>query len=127
MHKKSSRIDGVTEIHKKYDTSVTDIITYDVTDGYIKLSIKKETTQWTDDEYNEWLEEAYPMNGEEIAEALDYSRQNVSQLLKRALSKCYLHLVKTQKDMTPFEIQKKRAKQKSRSFSNCFRQILGEK
>jgi DNA-binding transcriptional regulator LsrR (DeoR family) len=59
---------------------------------------------WTEDEYNEWLKEAYPMNGEEIAGALNYSRQNVSQLLKRSLTKCYLHLVRTQKDMTPFEI-----------------------
>ena len=106
MHKKSARIDGVTkEIHKKYETSITDTITYDVNDGYIKLSIKKEENpRWTDDEYNEWLEEAYPMNGEEIAGALDYSRQNVSQLLKRALGKCYSRLTVTQKDMTPFEI-----------------------
>jgi len=105
MHKQSARIDGVTkEIHKKYETSITDTITYDVTDGYIKLSIKKESPKWTEDEYNEWLGDAYPMNGEEIAGALNYSRQNVSQLLKRSLSKCYLHLTKTQKDMTPFEI-----------------------
>ena len=105
MHKKAPRIDGVTkEIHKKYETSITDTITYDVTDGYVKLSIKKQVVEWTEDEYNSWLGDAYPMNGEEIAEALNYSRQNVSQLLKRSLIKCYSHLVKTQKDMTPFEI-----------------------
>jgi predicted DNA-binding protein YlxM (UPF0122 family) len=105
MHKKYSRIDGVTkEIHKKYETSITDTITYDVTDGYVKLTIKKQVIEWTEDEYNSWLGDAYPMNGEEIAEALNYSRQNVSQLLKRSLSKCYSHLVKTLKDMTSFEI-----------------------
>lgn len=59
---------------------------------------------WNDSEYHEWLADAYPMNGEEIALALNYSRQNVSQLLKRSLNKCYLHIAKTQKDMTPFEI-----------------------
>ena len=59
---------------------------------------------WSESEYSEWLNNPYSMNGEEIAEALDYSRQNVSQLLKRALTKCYLYVSRTQKDMKPFEI-----------------------
>lgn len=60
--------------------------------------------KWSDDDYQEWLEKPYPMNGEEIAVVLDYSRQNVSQLLKRSMGKCFLFLSRTQKDMTPFEI-----------------------
>jgi len=59
---------------------------------------------WSESEYSEWLNDPYSMNGEEIASALDYSRQNVSQLLKRGLAKCYLYVSRTQKDMKPFEI-----------------------
>lgn len=103
MHKKYSRIDGLTKIYRKYQTEVTDTITYDVTDGYVTISITKDG-KWKEDDYQDWLGDSYSMNGEEIAVALDYSRQNVSQLLKRSLSKCYLTLAKTQKDMTPFEI-----------------------
>ena len=106
MHKKYPRIDGLTKIHKGYGTSIEDSISFDeIRDGYIKVSIQKDAPgKWTKKEYDDWLEESYPMNGEEIAIALNYSRQNVSQLLKRSLSKCYLHLAKTEKDMTPFEI-----------------------
>lgn len=59
---------------------------------------------WNDTDYNEWSSDPYPMNGEEIAEALNYSRQNISQLLKRALGKFYFKISQQQKDMSPFEI-----------------------
>ena len=59
---------------------------------------------WNETEYNEWSSDPYPMNGEEIADALNYSRQNISQLLKRALGKFYFKISQQQKDMSPFEI-----------------------
>lgn len=57
-----------------------------------------------DFEYHEWLQDPYSMNASEIALILGQTRQNISQLLKRALDRFYLSVSKRQRDMTPFEI-----------------------
>jgi hypothetical protein len=45
-----------------------------------------------------------PMSGAEIEKELGVTRQNVSQILKRALNKCYIHVKKMDGNMSPFEI-----------------------
>lgn len=45
-----------------------------------------------------------PMSGQEIAEALNISRQAVSNSLKRAMKKCYLHVKKEWPELSPVAI-----------------------
>jgi hypothetical protein len=45
-----------------------------------------------------------PLSGTEISEELKVKRQNVSQILKRALRKAFYYYKKQDSNMTPFEI-----------------------
>lgn len=108
IHKKQkSRIGQLTEFHKDIGSEIGDVLQCEMVDGrlYIGNVVKYTASSvWSEDEYQNWLDDPYHMNGEEIAKALGYSRQSVSQLLKRALYKCYRQIARTQRDMTPFEI-----------------------
>ncbi len=45
-----------------------------------------------------------PMNGQEIADALGVTRQDVSNALKRAMRKCYLHIKRQWPELSPIAV-----------------------
>lgn len=55
-------------------------------------------------EENSFYKRTIPMDGEEIAQELGFTRQYVSNTLKSALRKIYYSLKDQNPDMTPFEI-----------------------
>jgi DNA-binding transcriptional regulator LsrR (DeoR family) len=53
--------------------------------------------------FNEKINYVAPMDGEAIAHDLGITRQAVSQMIKRALNKCYSKVSKMNRDMSPFK------------------------